>query len=85
MLQTQEQPFSRAGSGSTHIKVDQRQRRLHIAMGPGTVPDQRKCREQHWGDLVGFVWILSFPAAQQGPAPLYLNLVLVEISAVARE
>lgn len=34
MLQTQEQPFSRAGSGCTHIKVDQRQQRLHIAMGP---------------------------------------------------
>lgn len=70
MLQTQERPFSRAGSGCTHIKVDQRQQRLHISMGPGHSardPEERagrKCRQQHWGGIY-FCLDVVFPCSER--------------------
>lgn len=71
MLQTQERPFSRAGSGCTHIKVDQRQQRLHISMGPGhSAGIRRSAQGGSAGSSTGggfiFVWMLSFRALKGG-------------------
>lgn len=60
MLQTQEQPFSRAGSGCTHIKVDQRQWRLHIAVGRGARGQRWDLEEVQGAALEGIWFCLDF-------------------------